>query len=78
MNEESKFQYVVKAFQEEPIIEKMNNISGWTDESHQNYIKQGISSHVFIKKNSVKLQFLGWELVLLKDGTYYINDTSGG
>lgn len=49
----------------------------WKDEAHQKHIEKGVCSHTYIKENSVKLQFLGWELVLLKDGTYYINDTTG-
>lgn len=28
--------------------------------------------------DSIHLQFCGWEIVLLPDGNYFINDTSGG
>lgn len=73
-----EFEYVQKAFKEEPTIKEHKNLKGWEDEDHHEHIEKGICSHVYIKENSVKLQFLGWELVLLKDGKYYINDTSGG
>jgi hypothetical protein len=74
----NKFEYVVNAFKEEPTIEQLNNTKGWNDKSHKKYTAKGISTHVFTNNNSVKLQFLGWELVLSSDGSYYINDTSGG
>ncbi len=74
----NEFEYVQKALKEEPTIEEQKKCKIWGEESHQNYIGEGISSHVYVEEKTVKLQFLGWELVLLKDGTYYINDTSGG
>lgn len=30
------------------------------------------------KEGHNHLQFWGWEIVLLKDGTYFLSDTSGG
>jgi hypothetical protein len=74
----NEFKYVQKAFQEEPTIEEQSTCKVWGDEVHQEYIKESISTRPYITENTVKLQFLGWELVLLKDGTYYINDTAGG
>ena len=74
----NEFEYVQKAFKEEPTIKEHKKLKGWEDEAHHEHIEKGICAHVFMENNSVKLQFLGWELVLLKDGTYYINDTSGG
>ena len=73
----NEFDYVIKAFEEEPTIKAHKALKGWKDEAHQKHIEKGVCSHTYIKENSVKLQFLGWELVLLKDGTYYINDTTG-
>lgn len=78
MNKEKEFQHIIKAFQEEPTIKEHKNLKGWKDKSHQEYIEKGICTHTFFKENLIRLQFLGWELVLLKNGTYYINDTSGG
>ena len=33
---------------------------------------------IYIEKNEISLQFWGWELVILKSGDYFPNDTSGG
>jgi hypothetical protein len=69
----SEFQDVLKVFKEEPLIgELLQSYS-------QEYIESGLHCSVTNNnENNVKLQFCGWELVLLPDGTYYINDTSGG
>ena len=32
---------------------------------------------IYIEKNKISLQFWGWEIVLLKSGNYFANDTSG-
>lgn len=71
-----KFEYVVKAFKEEPTIKDCKQID--ESDSSIEYLEKGIVSHVYIRPDAVKLQFLGWELVLLENGKYYINDTSGG
>lgn len=35
-----------------------------------------VSFHKY--ENAVSILFCGWELILLDDGKYYINDTTGG
>lgn len=30
------------------------------------------------KENTVAIQFCGWEVILNKDGTYFLSDTTGG
>lgn len=40
--------------------------------------KKEVSVHVYEHVRTMQFQFCGWELVLLEDGTYYLNDTSGG
>lgn len=72
-----KFDYVKKAFADEPTIHQMENNQQLTP-LHIDLIKTGISGGVTVKEDTVALQFWGWELILLKDGTYFINDTSGG
>ena len=78
MSRKNQFEYVVEAFQKEPTIKEHKNLKGWSDKAHQEHIEKGICAHLYVRNTSVELQFLGWELVLLKDGKYYINDTSGG
>lgn len=34
--------------------------------------------YTYIYKDTIDLQFCGWSITLLKDGTYFINDTTGG
>lgn len=41
-------------------------------------IQGEISTRVYTNERAISLQFCGWELVLLRDGTYFTNDTSGG
>ena len=72
-----EFEQLIHAFKNEPTIRQMGCLKGWEDESHQDYIKKGICAHVYPKEKSVSLQFLGWELVLLNNGNYFINDTTG-
>ena len=33
---------------------------------------------VYLKKDRIHLQFWGWAIVLLKDGSWFFEDTSGG
>lgn len=33
---------------------------------------------IYLNNDFVSLQFWGWEIVLLPNGKYYINDTTGG
>ena len=78
MARKNQFEYVQEAFQKEPTIKEHKNLKGWESEGHQEHIEKGICAHLYTRDTSLQLQFLGWELVLLKDGTYYINDTTGG
>ena len=39
---------------------------------------KNLSPTIYVNDKYVKLQFHGWEIVLLESGNYYINDTSGG
>ncbi|MFA9239466.1 MAG: hypothetical protein ACEQSQ_06195 [Candidatus Paceibacteria bacterium] len=69
-----EFKYVHEAFSEE---EKNQKECG---EKLPYNMKEHwpIGCHPYISKNDISLQFWGWEIVLSKDGRYYINDTSGG
>lgn len=42
------------------------------------YLEKGLHTSFTNTQNGTHLQFHGWEIVLCKDGHYYINDTSGG
>lgn len=33
---------------------------------------------VYKKKNSISLQFCGWDITLYPNGTYILSDTTGG
>jgi hypothetical protein len=37
-----------------------------------------VGCHPYLFNEHVSLQFCGWEIVLLPDGKYFINDTTGG
>lgn len=77
----TEYQYLVKAIEEEPTIEQMLEYKGHDNRQvfPQEWINKGLHiTPINTSDNSIHLQFHGWELVLLKGGTYYINDTSGG
>lgn len=65
-----QFQYLRDALLDEPIVEK--RIKGIP------IIKDEVLASPRVSNNSCVLQFLGWELVLLSNGSYFINDTTGG
>lgn len=77
-NPHNKVGEVVAAFRDEPTIENL-----LTDDKHQvgfvNYKKRGYSCQPFqFSKSSMSLQFWGWAIVLNEDGTWFMEDTSGG
>lgn len=68
-----EFPFVSKAFKEEPVIQEL------LKSYPLDYIKKGLHCSIIDNnEKKVTLQFCGWEIVLLSDGTYFINDTSGG
>lgn len=71
------FKHLVEAFKEEPTIEKRNNLTPWDLPDYKKFTEEGVSTHVYITKSGISLQFLGWRVVLKEDGTYTWADTSG-
>lgn len=51
-------------------------LAKWLDEECS--LTDETEVRVYRNKDSVSLQFYGWEIVLRGDGTYYANDTTGG
>jgi hypothetical protein len=74
----SKFKILIQFFREELNIKERNKLKPWSLRRYKKFTNEGLSTHAYIKEESIHLQFHGWELVLLKDGTYTWNSTSGG
>lgn len=70
--ENNEFHYVIDAFKDEPPIKDKLKHYG------TEYLHNGLHTTATIKEKSIALQFCGWEIVLLDNGQYFINDTSGG
>lgn len=68
------FNWVQEAFREEESVQK----KCCTKEKLGYEPTWPIGVHPYVRNNEVALQFWGWEIVLLPDGHYFINDTSGG
>ncbi len=73
----SEFKYVQEAFLKEKSLGERKKFYE-KDIFSIAYRDKGIITHVAQNNDHIQLQFHGWELVLLKDGNYFINDTSGG
>jgi hypothetical protein len=65
-----QFQYLRDALIEEPVVEERIK--------HTPIIKGEVLASPKVSNHNCVLQFLGWELVLLSNGSYFINDTTGG
>lgn len=65
-----QFQHLRDALIEEPVVEERIK--------HIPIIKDEVLTSPKVSNHSCVLKFLGWELVLLSNGSYFINDTTGG
>jgi len=79
----NEFKYVRQAFLEESETQKKcctkEKLKYDPDFYLPNRSPNTIAANVrVVTDKKVTLQFWGWELVLLENGTYFINDTSGG
>lgn len=69
-----EFDSVKRAFLEEPNTQRL-----YVNKTMLGYEPTWpIGVHPFVQDDRVSLQFWGWEIILLPNGSYYINDTSGG
>lgn len=79
--ETDEFPWVLKAFKEETPLGGIKRKEGQEGIYQQQFLDEGLVTHVSYGTENhphVALQFHGWEIVLLPDGHYFINDTSGG
>jgi len=64
-------------FADEPsFLEHENNFQAQS--SFLAHLKNGISVHLWFGKDRLDLQFWGWAIVLLEDGTWFWEATDGG
>lgn len=68
----TEFKYLVEALKDNGTIEETSKILG------REFVDREIAFTPYFKTDSVSLQLHGWEIVLLENGKYFINDTSGG
>lgn len=56
-------------------------IKGWTEsgkEVVENFNKENPTAYLSPDDRAISIQCNGWAIVLLEDGSYFLEDTSGG
>lgn len=74
----SEFEQLKQSLSEEPASQLSYKRAAENSPIHPYTPTWEIGITPYIRDNTVSLQLHGWEIVLLSDGTYFINDTSGG
>ena len=51
---------------------------GTDKEQLNNLVRLSLDGTFYVGDDTISIQFWGWEIVLMKDGTYFLNATDGG